>query len=69
MDDLSKILKDLDTDLLDDFIDGIEENTTEIERVLTILDSYTTHQDSINRLFRALHNLKINSRLIFMDYS
>lgn len=68
MDDLSKILKDLDTDLLDDFIDGIEENTTEIERVLTILDSYTTHQDSINRLFRALHNLKINSRLIFMDY-
>tara|TARA_R110001592_G_scaffold66617_1_gene204551 strand:+ start:28471 stop:29604 length:1134 start_codon:yes stop_codon:yes gene_type:complete len=57
---------ELEHDLILDFSECLQENIEEIEVVIALLDRSYGH-DLVNRLFRDVHSLKGNCRMVFLD--
>lgn len=60
-------LIDIDQDTLHDFITCLHESLAEIEHDLFTLEKDPHNEESIHNTFRALHMIKGNCRLCFMD--
>ncbi|MBI2379845.1 MAG: HD domain-containing protein [Gammaproteobacteria bacterium] len=58
---------ELEQSLIDDFNTCFEESVEEIEECLKELESNPGDGDGINRLFRSMHSLKGNCRMVFLD--
>lgn len=57
---------ELEQDLILDFSECLQENIEQIEAVIALLDRSYNH-DLINSLFRDVHSLKGNCRMVFLD--
>jgi response regulator RpfG family c-di-GMP phosphodiesterase len=57
---------DLDPEILQDFSECLQENIDQIELCLGLLDS-AFEPDLIHRLFRDVHSLKGNCRMVFLE--
>lgn len=58
---------ELEQDLIDDFNTCFEEGVEEIEVCLRELDHSPGDMDTLNRLFRSMHSLKGNCRMVLLD--
>ncbi|AZZ90202.1 HD domain-containing protein [Hahella sp. KA22] len=57
---------ELEKDLIDEFVACFQENVEEIEHTIQTLE-HQVNPDLINELFRSMHSLKGNCRMVFLD--
>jgi two-component system, response regulator RpfG len=57
----------LDEEILDDFMACFREAIEEVELTILALDKDKGNSDLIHKLFRAMHSLKGNCRMVFLD--
>jgi HD-GYP domain-containing protein (c-di-GMP phosphodiesterase class II) len=57
---------ELDSEIIQDFAECLQENVEQIEAGIILLDS-AKDPDLIHRLFRDIHSLKGNCRMVFLD--
>lgn len=58
---------DLEDEILEEFITGLYDNLEAIENDLVILERDPVNNSAINSLFRAMHTIKGNCRMCFID--
>ncbi|RMF14372.1 MAG: HD domain-containing protein [Gammaproteobacteria bacterium] len=58
---------ELESELIDEFVACFQENVEEIENALDQLDETPGDEALINELFRAMHSLKGNCRMVFLE--
>ncbi|HET8705435.1 MAG TPA: HD domain-containing phosphohydrolase [Pseudomonadales bacterium] len=58
---------DLEDEILEEFITGLYDNLEAIENDLVILERDPHNNSAINSLFRAMHTIKGNCRMCFID--
>ncbi len=57
----------LDEEILQDFMTCFKEAAEEVEETIAHLDSEPSNEELIHKLFRAMHSLKGNCRMVFLD--
>lgn len=67
MDIEEDIKLELDEDLIKDFLEEFHDCNEEVERTLLLLDQDSTSKDLINQLFRSVHTIKSNLRMVALD--
>lgn len=60
-------IPELDKDTINDFLDEYLDAYEEIERTLVEADSSPGNKDIINKLFRSVHSIKSNLRMLALD--
>jgi len=59
---------EMDSEIIEDFSECLRENVEAIESCLSLLDEeQSPNQDLVHRLFRDIHSLKGNCRMVFLD--
>ena len=62
-DEIIEVEEDIIKDFLDEFIDAYEE----LERTLVLLDTSPSDKELVNQLFRIVHSIKSNLRMVALD--
>jgi len=64
---LDKETIELDEDIIKDFLDDFTDAYEELQQTLVQIDQFSSDKELINQLFRTVHSIKSNLRMVALD--